>query len=95
MRSRSTRSALAGKLVEQLGKKRKHGSGHTKTLRLGPIRGSVRGGVAVTLTVRLPGAALSALGRKVKESVTFTLSTTNANGTSVATSTNAKLKPVR
>lgn len=91
----AAKTALAGKLVEQLGKKRKHGSGHTKTLRLGPIRRSVRGGVAVTLTVRLPGAALSALGRKVKESVTFTLSTTNANGTSVATSANAKLKPVR
>jgi hypothetical protein len=91
----AAKTALAGKLVQQVGKKRKHGRGHTKTLRLGPIRGSVRGGLAVTLTVKLPGAALSALGRKVRESVTLTLGATNANDTGVATATNAKLKLVR
>jgi hypothetical protein len=88
-------TALAGKLVEQLEKNGKHGSGHTKTLRLGPIRGSVRAGVVVALTVKLPGAAISALERKAKESVTFTLNATNANGTSLTTAKNAKLKPVR
>jgi hypothetical protein len=77
---RSTRGGvLTGKLVEQLGKKRQ------KTFNLHAVHATVRSGVQITLTVKLPKAALNGLRDKRKESVTFRLTASNAHGTSTKT----------
>jgi hypothetical protein len=45
----------------------------------------------VTITVKLPAAALTGLKHGAKESVTFTLSATNTNGTGTAKATVSRL----
>lgn len=52
----------------------------SKTYKLGPVNGTVKVGHALTLTVKLPAAAVTALGNGGKESATFTVVETAAGG---------------
>ena len=60
--------------------------------RPGPGREPVRRRRALTLTTKLPAAAVTALGHGAKESATFTVTGTNGNGTGRATAKLAMLK---
>lgn len=82
---------LTGALTQLIGAKPTHGKQKSKTYKLGPVSGSVKAGRALTLTVKLPAGALSALGHGAKESVKFTAAT----GTLRATTTVAMLKGTR
>lgn len=64
---------LTGTLTQLIGAKPKHGRQKSKTYRLGPASGSVTAGRALRLTLRLPAAAVSALGKGAKESAAFTV----------------------
>lgn len=86
---------LTGTLTQLIGSKPKHGKQKSKTYKLGPVNGSVKAGRALTLSVKLPAAAVTALGKGAKESATFTLTATNANGTGRATTKIATLKGTR
>jgi hypothetical protein len=83
---------LQGKLTEVL--KPKHGKKRNKKLSLPKARGFARAGVPMTLTINLPRSALIALKAGTQESVTVTLTATNANGTSVTTDTIRRLKSI-
>ena len=61
--------------------------------RLGPAGGSATAGRRLTLTTKLPAAALQALARKAPESAVFTATVVNASGTSRASTKLAKLTP--
>jgi hypothetical protein len=77
--------ALKGVLTQAIAKKRvKH-----ITLRL---TASLPAGVTKVLALKLPRSARRALGHHARESVTLTLTATNANGTSRATRKIARLK---
>jgi hypothetical protein len=71
-------ATLTGSVTEQLGKK--HGKKRTKVFALGPVHSSLGAGVAKTLTLSFPASALSALANGKRESASFTLTATNANG---------------
>ncbi|HTU86405.1 MAG TPA: hypothetical protein VMF57_12575 [Solirubrobacteraceae bacterium] len=86
---------LTGTLTELIGSKPKHGKQKSKSYKLGPVTGTVKAGKTLTLTVKLPAAAVSALGDGAKESATFTATATNANGTGRATAKIATLKGTR
>jgi hypothetical protein len=86
---------LTGVLLQLIGAKPKHGKQKSKTYKLGPVSGSVKAGRGLTLTVKLPPAAVSALGAGAKESVTFTVTASNGNGTGRAGARIAMLKPTR
>jgi hypothetical protein len=86
---------LTGTLIELIGPKPKHGKQKSKTYKLGPVSGTVKAGKALTLTVKLPAAAVMALGNGAKESATFTVAATNGNGTGRATAKIATLKRMR
>ena len=66
------------------GKKPKHGKAKPTKLNLGPVSAHANAGAPTTLTIQVPAAALSALASHAPESVAFTLTATNANGTSHA-----------
>ncbi|MFZ0381759.1 MAG: hypothetical protein WCD11_11310 [Solirubrobacteraceae bacterium] len=83
---------LQGKLTEVL--KPKHGKKRNKKFPLPKARGSAHAHAALTLTINLPKSALAALKGGAHESVTVTLTATNANGTSITTATIRRLKPV-
>jgi hypothetical protein len=93
--------SLAGELIETIkvkahGKKAKdHRKNPTKTISLAPVGTTAPAGTAITVMVRLPKAALSALGAGVPESASFTLIATDANGTSTATARIDRLGPRR
>jgi hypothetical protein len=70
--SQAARIKLTGTLIQLIGAKPKHGKQKAKAYKLGPVNGSSVAGKALTLTVKLPPAAVSALGRGAKESATFT-----------------------
>ncbi|MGZ4295561.1 MAG: InlB B-repeat-containing protein [Solirubrobacteraceae bacterium] len=72
---------LTGALTRLVGAKPKHGKQRSVTSQLGPVKKAVKAGQAVTVTVKLPSAAVAALAKQVQESVTFRLSASNANGT--------------
>jgi hypothetical protein len=72
-----------------------HPRTHAKTFRLRTLRTTARANATVTLVVRLPKAALLALGAGRRESATFALAVTNANGTSTATTRIRRLSAVR
>jgi streptogramin lyase len=74
----SARATVTGTLTERLSKK-KH-----KRFGLGPARKAVNAGVAVTVTLKLPKAALNGLKHHKKESAVVKLTATNANGTAHA-----------
>jgi hypothetical protein len=67
----------------------------TKTFHLRPVHISLTAGAAELVTVKLPGSALKALKRKAKESVTFQLAVSNANGTAAATAKVPRLRGAR
>ena len=71
--SQATNVAVRGTVTEQLGRKPKHGHAKTRRLRISQVQASLAGGVAATLELRLPDAALSALTHATKRSGTFTL----------------------
>jgi len=56
------------------------------------VSASVRAGRPLTLTVKLPAAALTALARNAAESVTFTVAAPNGNGTGGASAPIARLQ---
>jgi hypothetical protein len=75
---------LTGKLTEQLRKKGHHKKQrrHRKTFKLRAISKNLSAGRTITITLKLPKAALNALKRGGRESVALTLQATNSNGTS-------------
>ena len=83
---------LTGTLSQLIGAKPKHGKQKSKSYKLGPVSGSVTGGRALTLTVRLPAAAVTALGKRAKESAMFTAVLTSASGGGRVTAKVATLK---
>lgn len=89
------RVKLTGTLTQLIGKKPKHGKQRSKTYKLGPASARVKAGRLLTLTVKLPAAAVTALGNGANESATFTLTATNANGAGRATAKLATLKASR
>jgi virginiamycin B lyase len=86
---------LTGKVTALIGKKPKHGKQRAKTFSVKPERTSVSSGVAITLTIKLPAAAITALRRGAKESVAFTLVVSNASGTSQTSAKITRLRPRR
>lgn len=72
---------LTGTLTQLIGAKPKRGKQKSKTYKLGPVTGSVKAGKALTLTVKLPAAAVTALGRGAKESAKFTVVSGSARAT--------------
>jgi hypothetical protein len=83
---------LHGTLTELL--RPKHGRKRSKSYSLSTASHSAPGQMSLTLTIKLPRAALTALIGRAHESVTVTLSATNANGTSATQVKIANLKPV-
>ena len=83
---------LTGTLTQLIGAKPKHGKQKSKTYKLGPVNGLVTAGRVLTLTVKLPPAALTALGSGAKEAAAFTATVTGAHGTGRAAAKVATLK---
>ena len=65
----------------------------SRTFKIAPLTASAPATTRVTLTAVLPAAAVQALEKGAKESATFTLTATNANGTSTVNTKIALLKP--
>ena len=86
---------LTGTLTQVTGGQPGHGKRKTKTYKLGPVRGAVKTGRALTLTVKLPVAAVTALGNGGKESATFTVVETGAGGGGRATAKIGALAAIR
>ena len=86
---------LTGQVTALIGKKPKHGKQRAKVFSVKPKRASVRSAVALTLTIKLPAAAIAALRHGAKESVAFTLTASNANGTSHTVTKPSRLRPRR
>jgi hypothetical protein len=86
---------LTGTLTQLIGQKPKHGKQKSKSYKLGPVSGSAKAGKALTLTIKLAAAAVTALGRGAKESAIFTVTDTNANGGGRATAKVAMLKGIK
>lgn len=84
---------LTGKVLETLPKKGKHGK-RTKTFTLSTASAAVQAQVPATLTFKLPTAALSALKDGKRESVTVTLTASNANGSTTATAAIPRIRAV-
>ncbi len=78
--NQATGVTLGGRVIRLVGQKPKHGKQRTVTTSLAQARRSVNSGAKVTLTVKLPASAVTALGHGARESVAFTLTATNANG---------------
>ena len=74
--------ALVGTLTDK-----PKGGGVTKKFSLGPVRTTAKAHRATTLTVAVPKAAVTALAKGAKESVTLTVTMTNAHGRGHATTT--------
>lgn len=83
---------LTGRLTEPSGKKPKQGKQRTKTISLPSKHRSVPAGASITFTIKLPNAALTALGHGARESVAFTLVAKNANGTRKVTTKVSRLR---
>ncbi|HET6868071.1 MAG TPA: hypothetical protein VFH80_19315 [Solirubrobacteraceae bacterium] len=94
--NQNAKVALTGTLSEVLasrGTRTAHAGRHVVHYRLGPARASAKAGRRLTLTVKLPAAALQALAKKISESAVFTLTAVNSAGTRKATATIMKLTP--
>jgi Divergent InlB B-repeat domain len=89
------RVKLTGRLTQLIGAKRGRGKQKPKTYKLGRVSGSVKAGRVLTLTVKLPAAAVGALGTGAKESATFAVALTGASGSARATTKVAALKGTR
>jgi hypothetical protein len=85
---------LAGKVVELIGKKPKHGRQRTRTFALAPVHAQAVAGRSVQLAIKLPAAAVAGLGHGAVESVTLTLTASDANGKAHATGRVARLHPI-
>ncbi len=83
---------LTGTVTEII--KGKHHNKHGKTLSLPKTTRSVQAHVPLTLTVKLPAAALKALAA-ARESVAVTLTAANANGSGTVTTKIARLQTRR
>jgi hypothetical protein len=81
----ATKVAISGSLVSQTGRKTKRGKQITSTTRLKAVRATLKANRATTFAVGLPPTARSAVARRRKVMVTFTLT---------AGSTKAKSRPV-
>src|SRR5205085_12495349 len=90
--NRSGRVTLTGTLVEVLKPASSHAARQQRLLHyhLAPARGSATAGRRLTLTIKLPAAALQALARRATESAVFTATAVNASGTSRANTKLAK-----
>lgn len=86
---------LTGTLTQLIGAKAKHGKQKPKTYKLGPVSGSVKAGKSLTLTVKLPAAAVSALAKGATESATFTGAVVGPAGGGRATTKLATLRGTR
>ena len=64
----------------------------TKTFQIKAVRASITASKSLTLSIKLPKAALTALKNQARESATFTLTATNADGTSTRTAKIKRLK---
>ena len=84
---------LQGKLTEVV--RHKHRKNHSKVFSLPKVHGSADASVALTLMMKVPRSALTALSSDARESVTVKLTATNANGTVITTATIRTLKPIR
>ncbi|MBV9417934.1 MAG: hypothetical protein JO363_23320, partial [Solirubrobacterales bacterium] len=93
--NQSGKVKLTGKLTQLIGTRPKHGKQKTKTYPLGPVNASVRAGRVVTLVVKLPAAAVTALGNGARQSASFTAVLTGATGTGRATIEIALLRATR
>ncbi len=89
------RVKLIGTLTQLIGAKPRHGKQKSKIYRLGPVNGTVKAGKVLTLTVKLPAAAVNALGAGAKESATFALSLTGPGVNGRGTTSLATLKGIR
>jgi hypothetical protein len=89
------RVKLSGTLTQLLGRKPAHGKQKSKTYRLGPVTAQVRAGRVLILTVKLPAAAVTALGHGAKESATFMAAFTAPAGGVRATTRIAVLHATR
>jgi hypothetical protein len=78
--------------VRLLGKKRKHGKQWTKVFQLGTVHAALKAGGATVLKMQLPAALVLAVKPGTKGSAAFTLTASNANGTSDATARIPSLK---
>jgi hypothetical protein len=83
---------LQGKLTELV--KGNRGRRRRRTFVLPRARGSAQVSVALTLTVKLPRSALTALMAHARESVKVTLTASDVGGTSITAATIRRLKPV-
>ena len=83
---------LTGKLIELVGHKPKHGRQRTRTFPLAKVERALSANAATVLVLSVPTAALRALERKAAESASFTLTATNAAGSSHAS---ARITAVR
>ncbi len=91
---------LAGKISADLKAKSSQpraGKGRhpkTKTFQIKAVRASIAAGKSLTLSVKLPKAALTTLENQLSESATFTLTATDPSGTSTTTAEIKRLKLV-
>jgi hypothetical protein len=83
--SQAVKAKLTGKVTAVLS------SGKHKTFKLTVVTKSLRAGKSVNLTMKLSAAALKALEHGARESGSFTIGATDANGSAKATAT-AKIK---
>ena len=86
---------LTGTLTQLTGARPRHGKQKSKTYKLGPVNGTVKVGKSLTLMVKLPAAAVTALGNGAKVSATFTAALTGPAGAGRATANIATLKATR
>jgi hypothetical protein len=93
--NRAGKVKLTGSLTQLLGAKPRHGKQKSKTYKLGPVSGSVTAGKMLTLTVKLPAGAVSALRRGAKESATLTAVVVGPAGGGRAATKIAALKGIR
>ena len=71
--SQATNVAVGGTVIEQLGRKPRHGRAKRRRLRLSEVHATLAAGALTTLELRLPDSALIALADATKRSGTFTL----------------------
>jgi hypothetical protein len=82
---------LTGALTD-VGKKPKKGKAKTKKFNLGPVRLTDQAGKTSTISVSVPGGAVTDLRKGDKESIAFTLVFSNPNGSGRLTKTLSGLK---
>jgi hypothetical protein len=83
--SQAGRVKVTGTLTQLVGRKRAHGRQKSRGYRLGPANGTANAGKALTLTIKLPAAAVSALGHGANESAVLTVVLSNPLGAGRAT----------